>query len=126
MKIHFTVANTDLTKYIVSGTYKINSKDSYESWEDGNMLEHRVIIAQKVEGSFDIGCSNRTGGLTLAHFLELWNSAVDNGVVTLGLYVPSLNQFKALNCYYTITTKDHILSGDGDFIDVLTISIKER
>lgn len=126
MKIHFTVANTDLTKYIVDGTYKINPKDSYESWEDGNMLEHRVIVTQKIEGSFEIGCSNRSGGITLAHFLELWNSAVDNGVVTLGLYVPALDQFKALNCYYTITSKDHILSGDGNFIDVMTVSIKER
>lgn len=126
MKIHFTVANTDLTKYIVDGTYKINPQDSYESWEDGNMLEHRVIVTQKIEGSFDIGCSNRSGGITLAHFLELWNSAVDNGVVTLGLYVPALDQFKALNCYYKITSKDHILSGDGNFIDVLTVSIKER
>lgn len=126
MQNHFTVANTNLTNYIVDGSYNVNSVDSYESWEDGNRLEHRVIITKKIEGSFDIGCSNRSGGLTVARFLELWNSAVNNGVVTLGLFVPSLNQFKALNCYYTIKSKSHILSGDGSFIDVLTISVKER
>ena len=126
MRNHLTVSNTDLTPYIVDGTYKMDTKDAYESWEDGNMMEHRVVVTSKVEGSFDIGCSNRSGGITLAHFLELWADAVDNKVATIGVYVPSVNQFKAIDCYYTITSKEHILSGDGEFIDVLTVKIQER
>lgn len=126
MRNHLTVSNTDLTPFIIDGTYKVDVNDVYKSWEDGNMLEHRVIVTSKVEGSFEIGCSDTLGGISLSDFLELWNSAVDNGVVTLGAYVPSLNQFKALSCYYSIDNKEHILSAHGEFIDVFTIKIKER
>ena len=126
MRNHLTVSSTDLTKYIVAGSYKVNTKDAYESWEDGNMLEHRIIVTRKVEGSFEIGCSDTLGGISLADFLALWDAATDNGVATIGVYVPNLNEFKAINCYYSISSKEHILSAGGEFIDVLTVTIKER
>lgn len=126
MRTHLVVNNTDLTAHIVSGSYDVNSEDQYESWKDGNYREHRIIVTSKVSGSFDIACSNRTGSITLAEFLDLWNGAVDNGVVTIGLYVPNKDKFEALEAYFDIETKDHILSGDGNFIDVLKITIKER
>lgn len=126
MRNHLTVANQNLTPYIVDGTYDIQTDDQSEKWNDANMLEHRVIISTKVTGSFQIVCSNRANSITLADFLALWESAVDNGVVTLGLYVPSRNSFEALDCYYEIKSADHILTADQEFIDVLTISLKER
>lgn len=126
MRNHLTVANRNLTPYIVDGTYDIQTDDQSEKWNDANMLEHRVIISTKVTGSFQIVCSNRANSITLADFLALWESAVDNGVVTLGLYVPSRNSFEALDCYYEIKSADHILTADQEFIDVLTISLKER
>lgn len=126
MRNHLTVSNTNLTPYIVDGSYDIQTENKYESWNDANMVEHRVIIATKVFGSFQIVCSNRANSITLADFLTLWEDAVDNGVVMIGLYVPSRDSFEALNCYYEIKSSDHILSADGNFIDVLTIEIKER
>ena len=126
MKTHLVVNDTDLTAYIVAGSYNIDSADQYESWKDGNFKEHRIIVTNKVSGSFEIACSNRTGSITLADFLETWNGAVDNGVVTLGLYIPTRDKFEALEAYYDIKVKDHILSGDGNFIDVLTIELQER
>lgn len=126
MRNHLTVAGHNLTKYIVDETYEINAEDTYESWNDGNMVEHRVVTSQKIKGSFDICCTDQTGELSLSDFLSYWNSAVDNKVATLGLYVPALNEFVALECYYTIKSKKHIKKGDGTFIDILTITIKER
>ena len=126
MKTHLVVNNTDLTGYIVAGSYNIDSSDEYESWKDGNFREHRIIVTSKVSGSFEIVCSNRTGSITLADFLETWDGAVDNGVVTLGLYIPTRDKFELLEAYYDIVNKEHILSGDGNFIDVLTIKLQER
>lgn len=126
MRNHLTVANTNLTAYIVDGSYDIQTEDKYDSWDDANKVEHRVIITSKVSGSFQIACSNRANSITLSDFMSLWESAVDNGVVTLGLYVPSRNSFEALNCYFEIKSSEHILTADQEFIDVLTISLKER
>lgn len=126
MRNHLTVAGHNLTGYIVEGTYDINPDDIYESWNNGNMVEHRSPTFHKVTGSFDIVCADQTGQLSLSDFLSIWNSAVANEVVTLGLYVPSLNEFMALECYYTIKSKEHRLRADGSFIDILTVTIKER
>lgn len=126
MRTHLVVNDMDLTAHIVSESYDIGSEDQYESWKDGNYREHRIIVTSKVTGSFDLACSNRPGSITLAQFLELWEGAVVNGVVTLGLYIPNRDKFEAIEAYYEIKTKDHILSGDGSFIDVLTITIQER
>lgn len=126
MRTHLVVNDTDLTAFVVSGTYDVSSEDQYESWKDGNYREHRIIVTSKVSGSFDIACSNRTGSITLAEFLDLWDGAVDNGVITMGIYIPNKDKFEAIEAYYEIKPKDHILSGDGSFIDVLTITIQER
>lgn len=126
MRTHLVVNDTDLTAHIVSGSYDISSEDQYESWKDGNFKEHRIIVTSKVSGSFDLACSNRTGSITLAEFLDLWDGAVDNGVITLGLYVPNKDKFELIEAYYEINPKDHILSGDGSFIDVFTIKLQER
>jgi hypothetical protein len=120
------VNNTEITNYIVEGSYKMDSSDTYESWKDGNMREHRIVIAQKINGSFQVVCSNRSNSITLANFLTLWNSAVNNGVVTLGVYVLDTDSFEAIEAYYEIENVKHDRAGDGSFIDVLEITITER
>lgn len=120
------VNNTEITNYIVEGSYKMDSSDTYESWKDGNMREHRIIVSQKISGQFQVVCSNRSNSITLANFLTLWNSAVNNGVVTLGVYVLDTNSFEAIEAYYEIENVKHDRAGDGSFIDVLEITITER
>ena len=120
------VNSTDITNYIVEGSYKMDSSASYESWKDGNLVEHRIIVTHKIKGKFQVVCSNRANSITLADFLALWNSAVANGVVTLAVYVLDTNQFEALEAYYDIENVKHDRAGDGSFIDVLEITITER
>lgn len=123
MKTHIVVNDTDLTPYVVNGSYNIRASDTYESWQDGNKKEHRIIVTSKVSGSFQIACG---GELTLSDFLTAWNGAVNNGVLRIGLYVINTDTFEALECYYEIEPEDHILTAGGKWIDVLSITIKER
>ena len=120
------VNNTEITNYIIEGTYQMDSADTYESWKDGNMREHRIIVAHKVNGKFQVVCSNRSNSITVAAFLALWNGAVVNGVVTLGVQVLDTNSFEAIEAYYEIENVKHDRAGDGSFIDVLEITITER
>ena len=116
----------DITNYIVEGTYKMDSEDSYVSWQDGNFLEHRIITGQKIKGKFQVICSNRSNSITLEDFLNYWNQAVNNGVVTIGVYVLDTNMFEAIEAYYEIENVKHDRAGDGSFIDVLEITIQQR
>ena len=120
------VGGQDITKYILRDTYKMDSADSYESWKDGNFVEHRIVVTDKVSGSFDICLCDKTGQLSFDDFLDLWNSAVNNRVVTIGVYVTNKNTFEVLSAYFVLSSKEHIKKGDGEIIDILTIAIQER
>ena len=124
MRSHLVIGETDYTANIVAGSYEVNSNDVYESWKDGNMLEHRIIVASKVNGKFSVAFPN--GGVTLSSFLAAWNEQVVNGVVTLGLYVTNKDSFEALECYYKITSGQHTKSIGGKFYDVLNIEVTQR
>lgn len=124
MQTHLTVNGTDMTDYIVDGSYNVKTVNAYESWKDGYLVEHRVIVSSKVEGEFSILCSDKT--ISLADFLTAWNAAVSNGVATIGLYIPTSNSFEAIECYFAINNPEHIKRTDDTFVDVLTITVKER
>lgn len=120
------VNNTDITGYIVAGSYKMYQQEESESWKDGNMMTHKVVVTQKVTGSFQVACSNKRRSITLSDFLTLWNSAVNNHVASIGVRVLNTGSFEAIECYYTIKPVQHVLSADKTFVDVIEISISER
>lgn len=120
------VNNTDITNYIIKDSYEVNSEPIYTAWEDGNSVEHRVYIRDKVKGSFEIITFGTTPRTALVTFLNLLKSATVNNVLTIGLYVANQGAFQALNCYYTVESTQHAVTDDGRYVDRATISIEER
>ena len=119
------VNDTDLTEYINKKSYKVNSKNQYESWKDGNYVEHRIIVRNRVEGSFEIAVYGHND-VDYAAFLDIWNSAVNNGVVTMGVWVQDQNRFKAIEAYYAMEGLKHHELLNGDFYDRVKITFTER
>ncbi len=126
MRPHLVVANHDLTNYIVDGSYKIDTNDSYESWRDGNFREHRIVVASKVKGTVEVLCSEHENTISLSDLLSYFESATVNKVVTLGVYVPNANQLEQIECYVSFKSSKHIKEPDGSFVDVIKIEIQER
>lgn len=120
------IGQTNITGYIVADTYKMDAKAQYESWRDGNYVEHRIIVTEKVEGSFDVVCSNLDGSITLADFMDIIGDAENNGVITCNVYVTNKGASEAIDAYYEVTSKEHTLKADGTFVDVITVALKER
>ena len=126
MKTHLVINGVDYTPYIVDGSYDINTNDKYESWEDGNMVEHRIIVTSKVSGSVQILCSEEGNWPRVDAFISDLAAATDNGVLTCGVFVPSRGALAALDCYYKLENVSHI-KGSGDlFTDVFALKITER
>ena len=119
------VNNTDITEYINKKTYKMNAEKPYISWEDGNFREHRVYPRSKVEGSFEVALYGKNNMLT-QNFLDLWNGAVDNELVTMGVFVQNTNKFEMIEAYFEIDGKTHREMINGNYCDILTIKITER
>lgn len=121
-----TVNNTDITNYIIKDTYEVNSEPIYTAWEDGNSVEHRVYIRDKVKGSFEAVVFGSTPRTALVAFLNILKGGTTNNVLTIGLYVKNEGTFQALNCYYTVESTQHAVTDDGRYVDKVKISIEER
>lgn len=126
MQSHLIIGGVDYTPYIVDGSYAIDSEDVYESWNDGNMVEHRIVVTNKVTGSVQILCSEEGTWPRVNVLLADIAAATDNYVLTCGVYVPSRGAFEAINCYYSLKNAKHIKSIGGKFTDIFTLEIKER
>lgn len=119
------INGVDLTPYINPKTYNMNAIKKYESWEDGNWIEHRIYQRAKIQGSFDVvlyGGNN----MTTSNFLETWNGAVNNEVVIIKVFVQNTNTFELIEAYFDFDGKFHREMINGEYCDKLTIKIMER
>ena len=84
-KLNFThFAVNKYTNLIVDGSYKMDNETQYESWKDGNYVEHRSGRHTKLNGSFDVCLSPKTG-TTLSQF----HSLVENATGSAGTIICS-------------------------------------
>lgn len=119
------IGSTDITNLIVDGSYKMDLEPSFQSWEDGNYVEHRIYARQKIRGEFEVALGSKAGK-TLPQFMTILNNATNNNVTTAAFYVTNKGSVEAVNAYVTLTNKEHILTADGSFIDVVSVEITER
>lgn len=54
MAILFKINNTDLTRWEDRRDHKVNREEIFETWTDGNWIEHRVVTRTRVSGSLKL------------------------------------------------------------------------
>ena len=119
------VNNTDITPYIDWASYALASQDIFQSWTDGNFVEHRIYSRARISGSFRVWLCGKNG-MDVDAFMELWNSATNNHITTLGVYDNVSNSIKAINAYCNIIPQSHREMVNGNYFDILTIEVTER
>ena len=118
------IGNTDITNLIVDGSYKMDNETQYESWKDGNYVEHRSGRRTKLKGSFDVCLSPKTG-TTLSQFHSLVeNETSSAGTIIGAFYCTNTGAVKAVNAFVHLESSEHILTTNG-WIDVLTVEVQE-
>lgn len=126
MKTHLIINGVDYTPFIVDGSYKINTTNKEESWQDGNMVTHKVVVSTKVTGSVQILCSEEGNWPRVDKYIKDLDEATDNFVLTCLVYVPSLDVTKVIDCYYSNDNVNHIKNVSGKFTDIFELKISER
>ena len=118
------IGNTDITNLIVDGSYKMDNETQYESWKDGNYVEHRSSRRTKLKGTFDVCLSPKTG-TTLSQFHSLVENATGSAGTIIGaFYCTNTGAVKAVNAFVHLESSEHILTTNG-WIDVLTVEVQE-
>lgn len=119
------INNTDISKYIINDTYKMDSEPVYEAWKDGNFREHRIYARRQVKGSFDVIFFGEDD-TPYTNFLSLLSSATVNNVLTLGAYVVNDGTFQAMEAYCELSGVQHAETTDGRRVNKMTVTIEER
>lgn len=123
--MRYAVVNgTDISQYINEQTYTMKREREFESWYDGNFVEHRNYTRSKVKGSFEVALWGKNG-MTLDAFLTLWNAAVANDKVTILLFVQNSGTMEAVEAFFDFSPVLHRNLMNGGSLDRLTIDIVE-
>lgn len=120
-----SINGVDLTPYINPKTYKMNAEDVYESWQDGNFVEHRIYTRTRIKGSFEVALYGQNG-MTTQGFLNAWNGGVNNHVATMYVFVQNKNQNEPIEAFFTFKGTFHREMINNQYCDKLTIEIVER
>ena len=120
-----SIGGVDITPYINQKSYKMNAEDKYDSWEDGNLREHRIYTRAKIEGSFEVALYGQNG-MTTQNFLDTWNSGVNNHIATMLVFVQNTNKNEAIEAYYKFEGTFHREMINGNYCDKLSVKIVER
>lgn len=118
-----TIGTHDITGLIVDGSYKMDAKDLYESWQDANYVEHRIIVTNKVEGSFDVVLTEDT--TSLSEFMDIIADAEDNGVIVALVDVTNKGTTRAISAFYELENETHDITASDKVVDVVTVKLKE-
>ena len=128
-----TIANTDITPYIDWNSYKMEQKPSYESWKDGNYIEHRIYVRTRLEGSFKVWlCGmpipDSDDKMDSEEFLGLVASATANYVTTLSVFdqTSGSQTLQTIQAYLDITPGKHKEMINGEYYETFTIKVTQK
>lgn len=93
----FKIGQNDLTPYMDYQKYSMNDVPVYQTWTDGNMIEHRNSIRTRIEGSFQL---IYTSTADFNSFLTLMSSAIQsNGYYSVSAYVQNTNSTESFEAF---------------------------
>lgn len=119
------ISTTDITPYIDWKSYKMAKEPAYESWLDGNFVEHRVVVRERIKGSFRVWLCGMDDMDTDA-FMSLVNGATTNHVTALTVFDGVANTTVQINAFLKITPGDHKEMMNGDYYDTFTVEVIEK
>lgn len=119
------INDIDITEHISESSYSMNAEPQFESWQDGNYVEHRIKARERISGSFSVAVYGRNG-MTAKSFIELVDEATSNNVTTMLVYVQNRAKFELIEAYVTITGTAHRELENGTALDVLEVIVEER
>lgn len=100
-KIFFQINGTDLTDFVDIQNYKVDQSDVYQSWTDGNWIEHREFVRQRISGEFKLGFSEAAD---FDNFTALLISARQpGGYYPVTVYVNNTGSVAAIEAFLEVS-----------------------
>lgn len=96
----FKIGTTDLTAWEKTDKHNVNRDDVFESWTDGNWIDHRVIARTRIIGTVVLSFA-RPADYTA--FLALLTSARDaEGFYPITVYCSNTGTTESINAFLNV------------------------
>ena len=97
----FTIGSTDLTKWERTADHAVNREDVYETWTDGNWVDHRVITRTRVVGTVTLSFAKET---EYSSFMTLLTSERDaEGYYPISVWCSNTNTTESVNAFLDVS-----------------------
>ena len=95
--ILFKIGSTDLTKYEDAEKHDVNRSDVYETWTDGNWIEHRVIARTKITGKVVLKFERLSDFQTVTSLLSSQRNA--DGYYSISVFCSNTGTLETINAF---------------------------
>lgn len=122
--IFLQIGSTDVSADVDIQTGALNSYEEYELWTDGNHIEHREWVRNRISGQLKVGFATAA---KLAAFVSLLSSARTSGrYFSVTAYVINLDATPTFNAFLDPVGEAKWDTVNGRQWIVLTLSVRER
>ena len=122
--VFFKISTTDLTPWEDVQTHEVNREDVYETWTDGNWVDHRVVVRTRITGKVSLGFDKAAD---FAAFQTLLSSARDaDGYYPITVYCANTGTLETVNAYLDTSGADKWDLKNSRQWQVVTVEITGR
>lgn len=122
--VFFKIGTTDLTAWEDIQSHEVNRDDVFETWTDGNWVDHRVIARTRISGKVILGFSKAAD---FAAFTALLSSQKDaEGFHAITVYCQNTGTLETINAFLDVSTEAKWDLINGRQWQVATIKITGR
>lgn len=122
--IFFKLGSTDLSPAADIQNWKVDQVDVYQEWTDGNWIDHREIVRQRIEGSFQLGFKTESAWTDFTTLLAAAKNAA--GYYTLQIYVNNLASSETVNAFLEISAANKWDLVNSRFWRVVSVKLQQR
>ena len=100
MSILFKINTTDLSTFDYNPEHKVNRTDVFESWTDGNWIEHRQLLRTRISGQVTLRFTQPTDYSAFIALLTSERTA--DGYYPITVWCSNTNTSETLNAFLEV------------------------
>lgn len=122
--IFFKLGSMDLSPAADIQNWKVNQVDVWQEWTDGNWIDHREIVRQRIEGSFQLGFKTESAWTDFMTLLAAARNVA--GYYVLQVYVNNTASTETVDAFLEISAANKWDLVNSRFWRVVDVKLTER
>ena len=121
----FEIGSTDYSAHVIAGTYNVNNKPQYRTWEDGNHKTRRTKLRDQIVGSFNMFFRTESEYEDCLDDIEDAKDSTKDNAVSISITVNNTLTQANTYAYLDYELVRNIDGAWEDYFEVFTVKIEE-